>query len=427
MIEWLLDTAISLTFLMLLVLAIRRPVAHFFGAGWAYALWLLPALRLFMPPIDLAPAIELPTDPSGSIEPMMVYVQEAQQSATWPWVNALLFLWLAGALLFALYQAVSYVRFIRRLGIGSAHRADLSQKIGIIESAEVEGPLAIGLLDKWIVVPADFSTRYSSEEQRLALQHERVHHQREDILCNFAALVVLALNWFNPVAHLAFRAFRSDQELSCDAAVAARATAEDRVDYAKALVKSASKPGLVAVCPLNRADQLKRRLRMIKEHRTSKSRTLGGAVSLVTLVAGGLAFSSAGLAQSGENQAAEGRAAEAADKKVERRVMIIEDKAAPGAPGAPGEVRRFERFSGEPGKHVMHLQCDGSEKFETDVSDGKDKMKFMICAKGGEGDMVQHLERAVARLQADGEVNPERRGKVIAALQAEIARRKAAQ
>ena len=35
------------------------------------------------------------------------------------------------------------------------------------------------------------------------------------------ALLVLALNWFNPVAWVAFRAFRADQELACDAAVAA--------------------------------------------------------------------------------------------------------------------------------------------------------------------------------------------------------------
>lgn len=349
---------------------------------------------------------------------MIVYLQEAQQGAVWP-ESAMLGLWLGGAVLFLLYQTISYLRFARRLGIGTAHQADLPQKIGIIETDEVEGPLAIGLLDRWIVVPQDFFSRYSPEEQRLALQHERIHHQREDILCNFAAIGVLALNWFNPIAHVAFRAFRTDQELSCDAAVAARASIGDRHDYARALVKSATKPGLVAVCPLNRADQLKRRLSMIKEHRTSRSRTVGGALVLSTLLAGGLSFSSAGIAQSSQKEAGE-----QSEKKVERRIVIIEDK---DKSGAPGVARRIERFRGEPGTHVMHVKCDDGDKFEADASDGKDKMKFMICAKGSEGDMVQHLERALARLQSDSEVNPERRGKVIAALQAEIARRKAAQ
>ena len=36
---------------MLLVLAIRRPVRRLFGAGPAYALWLVPALRLVVPPL----------------------------------------------------------------------------------------------------------------------------------------------------------------------------------------------------------------------------------------------------------------------------------------------------------------------------------------------------------------------------------------
>jgi beta-lactamase regulating signal transducer with metallopeptidase domain len=57
------------------------------------------------------------------------------------------------------------------------------------------------------------------------------------------ALIVLALNWFNPIAWIAFRAFRADQELSCDAAIAAEASPETRCDYARALVKSASRPG----------------------------------------------------------------------------------------------------------------------------------------------------------------------------------------
>ena len=35
---------------MLLVLALRRPVAQWLGAGAAYALWLAPALRLIAPP-----------------------------------------------------------------------------------------------------------------------------------------------------------------------------------------------------------------------------------------------------------------------------------------------------------------------------------------------------------------------------------------
>ena len=174
----------------------------------------------------------------------------------------------------------------------------------------MQGPVALGLLDRRIVVPADFATRYSAEERRLALDHESIHHRRGDIWWNLVGLFILALNWFNPVAWLAFRAFRADQELACDAAVAAAASADARHDYARALIKSASRPGLIAACPLNHADQLKRRLKMMKDHRSSRARMLGGAAVHPGRSAGlGLAVGSAGPRPAGRAQAGPGAAA----------------------------------------------------------------------------------------------------------------------
>ena len=46
---WVLDTLMTVTVLMAAILLIRRPVARIFGAGVAYALWLIPAARLLMP------------------------------------------------------------------------------------------------------------------------------------------------------------------------------------------------------------------------------------------------------------------------------------------------------------------------------------------------------------------------------------------
>jgi bla regulator protein BlaR1 len=290
MIDWLVETTLAVTLLMLLVLAVRRPVAHFFGAGWAYALWALPALRLILPPLhlfgagmpSLLPRMATAAPDAGAVTAAL------QAQPAFQWEPILFALWIAGTAVFILWQAYTYLAFIRRLGIGSQVHASLAQDIGIIETDAVDGPLAIGLLDRWIVVPVDFATRYSPEEQRLALRHERIHHQREDIFWNMVALLVLALNWFNPVAYAAFRAFRTDQELSCDAAVAAQASGAERHDYARALVKSASKPGVIAACPLNHAGQLKQRLRMMKMHRPGRLRALGGASSVAVLLLAGI-------------------------------------------------------------------------------------------------------------------------------------------
>jgi bla regulator protein blaR1 len=49
--SWLVEALIGATLLMLLVLAVRKPVARLWGAHMAYALWALPALRMILPAI----------------------------------------------------------------------------------------------------------------------------------------------------------------------------------------------------------------------------------------------------------------------------------------------------------------------------------------------------------------------------------------
>lgn len=50
---WGLQTGLMVSFLIGLVLVIRRPFARYFGANAAYALWLLPAIRLVLPPMTV--------------------------------------------------------------------------------------------------------------------------------------------------------------------------------------------------------------------------------------------------------------------------------------------------------------------------------------------------------------------------------------
>jgi beta-lactamase regulating signal transducer with metallopeptidase domain len=297
MIEWLADTLFAVTVLMLLVLALRRPVARFFGAGWAYALWLLPALRLALPPIPmLCNDIVLPS--AAVVIPAVGEATAPLPAAAGPgqWVPFLIALWAGGAVVFLIWQWLAYREFLHKLeGGGRPGRPPSYGGIATWESPAVDGPVAMGVTRPRIILPFDFARRYGASEQRLALEHELTHHRRGDLWWNSAALVVLALNWFNPVAWFAFRAFRDDQELSCDAAVARGASAEERHDYARALVKAASRPGLIAACPLNPAGQLKRRLRMLKNHRGGRVRAAGGFAFCAGVTAFGLAFSSPGF------------------------------------------------------------------------------------------------------------------------------------
>jgi beta-lactamase regulating signal transducer with metallopeptidase domain len=422
-ITWFAENLLWASAAMLLVLAIRRPVARLFGAGVAYGLWLIPAVRLVAPPGDwIGAAFETPL---STLSPLLIGIDGNAGGAPPPlggpgqWAPTILAVWAGGALLFLIYQGVTYRLFLRRLSL-SMRSAGSHQGVPLIASEAVDGPLALGLLNRRIVVPADFETRYTPAERRLALDHERHHHRRGDILANHIALLVLALNWFNPVAWLAFRAFRSDQELSCDAAIAAAAGPQVRSDYARALIKSASRPGLIAACPLNGADQLKRRLKMLNHHRHDRRRLLAGSAVTASLIATSLLFGTAGQAQ------------DKSDKQERQRVLILESKE--GAGPATGERREFRIRRGEDGKTTVEgldaemsarLQRCESEQgvLNVDTGEGKERTRIMVCTKDGTSpaNRAEILQRTRERIAGQSDLSAETKQRILAEIDRAIA------
>lgn len=436
---------------MLVVLAVRRPFAALFGAGPTYALWLLPALRLVMPPLPSFAAELTPTLP-----PLTLIVSVAEEAAPMPpdggfgqWVPMMLAIWAGGAALFLLWQYLTYRRFLAEMRL-SARGLGAHRGLPLIESAAVEGPLALGLLDRRIVVPADFATRYTAEEQRLALDHESVHHRRGDIWWNHVGLIMLALNWFNPVAWLAFRAFRADQELACDAAVAAASSPQARHDYARALIKSASRPGLIAACPLNHADQLKRRLKMMKTHRQSRPRMLSGAAAIIALGGLSLAVGSPGLAHPHPEQTKQDEAAPGGERREERVIVRTirhngpgdgehrQHSAAAGHPGPgggepvivmtrphgdAGHAERRVRVLG-PNGEMITPECTDGQAANVDETSGGQRTRIVLCTRGNgtPAERAERLQRARDRLAQDSALSQAQRDHVTAALDREIAR-----
>lgn len=290
---WMIETLIASTLLMLLVLAIREQVSRRFGPRIAYALWLLPALRMVLPPLpqswgaaDVAPV--------AKVAVMIGQAAPAVPSSSASWALVIAGLWAAGSLAFLGWHMVSYRRFAAQVRRDCAPLCD-HDAFTVQASPNVRAPLAFGVLGKMVVVPADFADRYDAAEQRFALEHEVTHHRRGDLIANLAGLTMLALHWFNPVAHFAWRAFRLDQEAACDAMVLKGATAEDRHAYGSALVKSATGGVPLAACTMTAKTGLKTRLRRIVDGRLAPMR--GGAALAGMVVIGGLAVTaSTGIA-----------------------------------------------------------------------------------------------------------------------------------
>jgi hypothetical protein len=149
-----------------------------------------------------------------------------------PWVTIL---WGAGILASVAVIAVRQRRFMMALG-----RPELdADGLPIMRARDgfAVGPAVIGTLAPRIVLPADFETRYSADERRVILAHERVHLFGHDAQANAIAALLQCLCWFNPLAHVAAHFFRIDQELNADAQVVKQFPESQRA-YAEALLKT---------------------------------------------------------------------------------------------------------------------------------------------------------------------------------------------
>ena len=281
MTDWLLGTLVATSALTLMVLCVREPVRRHFGSRIAYGLWLIPAARLLMPTLTHTVERQVQTQvfaPEPALEPRLLASLATpdpsliDQLGGWP--TALFILWIGIALGIFAARLIAYRRD-RSVILSSAVQLARLGSIRIVRSSAVSGPLAFGILDRVIAVPADFDRLYEPEERRLALDHELSHHQSGDLVANFFAFVLLCLQWFNPLAWVAHAAFRFDQEAACDARVLDKAKARDRAQYGRVIAKAASGRALLFASALDRRNRLHRRLKSMLSNPTAGRRTVG--------------------------------------------------------------------------------------------------------------------------------------------------------
>ncbi|MBJ6122232.1 M56 family metallopeptidase [Sphingomonas mollis] len=333
---WAVEALIASAVLMAVVLLVRAPVRRLFGPQIAYALWALPMLRMVTPPLpaDWREQAVMPISRASEAVTVLIVPSAApiraaaaaavEPAAALPWGAMIAAAWLLGAGAFFLLHVVRHRQFCRRLLL-DARTLDEIDGVRVIETAAAAGPLAFGTARRFVAFPDDFADRYDADERELALAHELGHHARGDLIANWAALALLAVHWFNPLAWRAFRAFRCDQELANDARVLAGRSRTDRHIYACAIVKAAHGGAISAACHLHTITDLKGRLKMLTNTRLSRARLATGAAAVLGVVVTGLAVTASGT-----------QAAAAITERVERATGVqIAAPAVPPAPVAP--------------------------------------------------------------------------------------------
>lgn len=400
---WIAENLLASALLIALVLLVRAPVARLFGARAAFALWLAPLVRLLVPPVR----VEAPT-PDIWIETTQVAAQAvAPVRQALPVSALLLAVWVGGVTIFLGLHLLAYRRFVAT-ALAKGRAPVMREGIAMIETPAVSGPAAAGLIKRRIFVPLDFADAFAPDEQDMALRHELLHHRRRDLWASAAALLVLALHWFNPLAYVAHRAFRRDLEAACDADLLAQTAPVERAAYARAIVKCAAGPIPQPVCALTDTDELKGRLKMMTLKHGAGQR-LAGATFAAAIALGGLLLALPAVAQTTPQGPKE------ETTRTEVRKVIIEG---PDGKRHESEISRTM---------VDEKKCDG-EAFEATVespsSAGKvERNKVFLCTRSGatKAETAAQLEKALNRIEKDSDFGSETKARIVAQLKAKIA------
>lgn len=247
-----------------LMLLLRPVTAKIFPAKWQYgigkmaiAFFLLPVF-LFAKKLPLVQSVmeSYPAEPSilqkalpsnGFADAMDALMDK---HFTFEVMEAALLLWLVGAMAFAGWHFYCYRRFGKQLRENSIPvpedtaavlLSSCKAALGIHEDVKlmlnhtITSPMLVGLRHPMILLPA---SGISKIDLKLVLRHELMHLRQKDLWVKMLALLVGTLHWFNPFVHVLRKDVSTWGELSCDEALAAEMSHEQRKLYGEAILNT---------------------------------------------------------------------------------------------------------------------------------------------------------------------------------------------
>lgn len=155
------------------------------------------------------------------------------------WFNIFARIWLAGIIIFAIYEIIKYWRgahSIRNYIFEKIEDPEDNLTYYLIPD-EICGPCTIGFFRQKIVFPESFPLH---PDFIMVYKHEHTHLKNHDNLVKLLCLFVLCLHWMNPVAYLLLFLYIDTAEIVSDSVAVDGCTKEKRQDYASLLVLEAA-------------------------------------------------------------------------------------------------------------------------------------------------------------------------------------------
>lgn len=267
LLHWLQRTTLEASLLILAVLGLRLMLGTRLSPAWRLGLWTLVGLKLLLPAcipagFGLGLLGREPSDQMGVLEsglgvaavrvaaPSLSETPAPASPPSLTQLQGVLAVWGLGSLSVIGIALLRQRRYQRQLdplpSINDPQLVSLLTRLAsqahvatpqILLISPGCTPALIGLRQPKILLPSDWSSRFTDRSLRHVLLHELLHIRHRDLLWNWIATAVQALHWFNPLVWFVVDRFQADRELRCDAGALAILAPSERLDYGRTLLR----------------------------------------------------------------------------------------------------------------------------------------------------------------------------------------------
>lgn len=336
--NWVMTSSLIGSFIICMILLIKLIIKNKQGALWHYYIWFILILRLMIPyspkstisifnvfnPVVTnlyqSQSNTAKTVKNEKLEiPHKVSVQQKNENKNSTKVipynvisnsnralslkTGIMWIWLAGVIIFAAYAAFINLRFIlmvkdqKSLNSESVNKIlegckldmNIHRKIKVVLTDKVHTPSLFGIKSPVLLLPSDILKKVSMDEMRHIFLHELSHFKRKDNLVSWIVVYLKAIHWFNPIIWYGFYKMHEDSEMACDAKALSYMKSEEQMQYGFTIIhllKLTSEyrriPGTSGM--ITDKSRIKRRIIMISMfNKKSFKRTIFGIAALIVL------------------------------------------------------------------------------------------------------------------------------------------------
>ncbi len=115
----------------------------------------------------------------------------------------------------------------------------INKRINVQIADFIDSPVSYGIFKQYILIPDNYTEKYTNDELYLIFLHELTHIKNGDTVKNWIINLIEGFMWFNPVMLRFCKHFRQDTEILCDNQVLGLQN-NARETYGRLLIKGCS-------------------------------------------------------------------------------------------------------------------------------------------------------------------------------------------